>query len=87
MKRIAAARYRFSPSDLINYVRSEFITWMDRFYVDHPGEAEPDPDSEEMQIVQDKGIEHELNFVAALTRVLKKSLDHPEFDLCILASR
>jgi uncharacterized protein len=58
--------YRFSPSDLINYVRSEFITWMERFYLDHPGEAEPDPDSEEMQIVQDKGIEHELNFLAAL---------------------
>ena len=66
MKRIAAARYRFSPSDLINYVRSEFITWMDRFYLDHPGEAEPDPDTEEMQIVQDKGIEHEFNFLADL---------------------
>ena len=66
MKRIAAARYRFSPSDLINYVRSEFITWMDRFYLDRPGEAKPDPDTEEMQIVQDKGIEHELNFLAAL---------------------
>jgi len=60
------AGYRFSPSDLINYIRSEFITWMDRFDLDHPGEAEPDPNTEEMQIVQDKGIEHERDFLASL---------------------
>ena len=39
---------------------------MERFYLDHPGEAEPDLDTEEMQLVQNKGIEHELNFLAAL---------------------
>jgi predicted RecB family nuclease len=61
-----ASSYGFSPSDLINYVRSEFITWMERWYLDHPSEAEPDPDSEEMQIVQDKGIEHERHFLATL---------------------
>ena len=65
MKRTASS-YRFSPSDLINYVRSEFITWMDRFALDHPGDVEPDPDSEEMQMVQEKGIEHELDFLASL---------------------
>ena len=65
MKRTASI-YRFSPSDLINYVRSEFITWMERWYLDHPSEAEPDPDSEEMQIIQNKGIEHERDFLAAL---------------------
>ena len=36
------ARYRFSPSDLINFMRSEFITWMDRFYREFPDEIEPD---------------------------------------------
>jgi hypothetical protein len=61
-----ASIYRFSPSDLINYVRSEFITWMERWYLDHPSEAEPDPESEEMQIIQNKGIEHERDFLAAL---------------------
>jgi uncharacterized protein len=39
---------------------------MDRFNLDHPGEAEPDPDTEEMQIVQNKGIEHERDFLAGL---------------------
>jgi uncharacterized protein len=58
--------YRFSPSDLINYVRSEFITWMDRLVLDHPDEVEPDPNSDEMRIVQDKGIEHERDFLASL---------------------
>jgi uncharacterized protein len=62
----SAAGYRFSPSDLINYTRSEFITWMDRFALDRPGEAEPDPETEEMQLVQDKGIEHEHAFLAGL---------------------
>jgi len=61
-----AGSYRFSPSDLINYVRSDFITWMDRFTLDRPGEANPDPDSEEMEILQRKGIEHEQDFLAGL---------------------
>ena len=65
MKRTANC-YRFSPSDLINYVRSEFLTWMDRLVLDHPDEVEPDPNSDEMRIVQDKGIEHERDFLASL---------------------
>jgi uncharacterized protein len=56
----------FSPSDLINFMRSEFITWMDRFERECPGEAEPDQVSEEDQIVQKKGLEHEQAFVDTL---------------------
>jgi uncharacterized protein len=65
MKRLNTG-YRFSPSDLVNYLSSEFITWMDRFVLDHPNAVEPDADTEEMQIVQDKGIEHERDFLACL---------------------
>ncbi len=65
MKRTDAG-YRFSPSDLIGYLRSEFVTWMDRFILERPGIAEPDADTEEMDIVQQKGIEHEENFLASL---------------------
>ena len=36
---------------------------MDRFYKECPGEIEPDPDTEEQQIIQDKGIEHERAFL------------------------
>ena len=57
------ARFRFSPSDLINFMGSEFVTWMDRFYKECPGEIEPDPDTEEQKIIQDKGLEHERSFL------------------------
>jgi uncharacterized protein len=61
-----ASRYRFSPSDLVNFVRSDFITWMDRLASECPGLVEPDPDTEEMHFIQDKGIEHERDFMASL---------------------
>jgi uncharacterized protein len=60
------ARLRFSPSDLINFMGSEFVTWMDRFYKECPSTVEPDPDSEEQQFIQEKGIEHERAFLGIL---------------------
>ena len=32
----------YSPSDLINFIENEFITWMDRYYLEFPGEVQPD---------------------------------------------
>ena len=49
------SRYTFSPSDLIHFMRSEFITWMDRFYRESPGAVEPDPDTEEQRNHPAKG--------------------------------
>jgi uncharacterized protein len=63
----------FSPSDLIQFMRSEFITWMDRFERECPGAIEADPVSEEDRIVQVKGMEHESSFfnsVAAAGRLV-----------------
>ena len=60
------ARLRFSPSDLINFMGSEFVTWMDRFYKECPSAIEPDPDSEEQQFIQEKGNEHERSFLGIL---------------------
>ncbi len=59
-------RHLFAPSDLVNFTLSEFITWMDRYAWERPGEVEPDPPSEEQKIIQDKGIEHERAFLDAL---------------------
>ena len=73
------ARYRFSPSDLINFMQSEFITWMDRFYREFPDEIEPDPDTEEQKIIQDKGLEHERSFLDALSAQGKRVCDLSEF--------
>jgi hypothetical protein len=33
---------RFSPADLINFMGSEFVTWMERFYKETPGAIEPE---------------------------------------------
>jgi len=60
------AGYLFSPTDLTNYMQSEFITWMDRYAWERPAEAEPDEDTEEQRLIQDKGLEHERGFLEAL---------------------
>jgi len=39
---------------------------MDRFYKECPGEIEPDQDTEEQKIIQDKGLEHERAFLGLL---------------------
>jgi uncharacterized protein len=73
------SRYRFSPSDLVNFTRSEFMTWMDRYACERPGEIDPDPDSEEQQIIQDKGIEHEHAFLDSLEAQGRRVCDLSNF--------
>lgn len=73
------SRYRLSPSDLVNFTRSEFITWMDRYACERPGEIHPDPDSEEQRIIQDKGIEHEQAFLDSLEAQGRRVCDLSNF--------
>lgn len=54
----------FSPHDLINYMQCEFITWMDRRYLDDRSLC-PDADDESTKILQQKGIEHEIAYLRA----------------------
>jgi uncharacterized protein len=61
-----AAHLVYSPSDLVSFVRSEFITWMDRHFLERPGEVQPDADTEEQDIIQEKGVEHERAFLESL---------------------
>ena len=61
-----AGKLVFSPSDLIKFMESEFITWMDRFDIEHPGVFERDPDSETNKILQARGIAHEAQFLYEL---------------------
>ena len=84
------SRLLFSPSDLINFMGSEFVTWMDRFYKECPGAIEPDPDTEEDKIVQDKGLEHEGAFLGRLAAQgrrlcdLRGSQDHMDSTLAAM---
>lgn len=73
------ARYIFSPSDLMNFVRAEFITWMDRYHLERPGVIQADADTEEQKIVQDKGLEHERAFLESLAAKGRRVCDLREF--------
>ncbi|MDR3701072.1 MAG: TM0106 family RecB-like putative nuclease [Candidatus Sulfopaludibacter sp.] len=70
-----AQRLIFSPSDLINFMGSQFVTWMDRFERECPGTIEPDPVSEEDKIVQFKGVEHEHAFLGRLAEQGRRVCD------------
>jgi predicted RecB family nuclease len=72
-------RYIYSPTDLVNFTLSEFITWMDRYAWERPGEIEPDPPSEEQKLIQDKGAEHENAFLNALEAGGRRVCDLSEF--------
>jgi hypothetical protein len=47
-------------------MESDFITWMDRYHREHPGELTPDETDESLMILAKKGIEHEKAFLASL---------------------
>lgn len=58
-------------------MESDFITWMDRYHREHPGELTPDETDESLMILAKKGIEHEKAFLA--------SLQDQGLDVCVIA--
>ncbi len=58
--------YIYSPSDLITFLQSEYVSWMDRFDLDHPGVADRDETGDSDEILRTKGQEHEQDFLAHL---------------------
>lgn len=65
----------FSPSDLISFMISEYVSWMDRLYLEHPDRLQPDEESEEDRLVQLKGQEHETEFLHFLRESGRDVLD------------
>jgi predicted RecB family nuclease len=61
--------YQFSPSDLIRFFESPYITWMDRYALDSPGEIQPDQDSDELHLIRQKGVEHEREYLGQLRNI------------------
>lgn len=55
-------RIIFSPHDLINFMQCEFITWMDRRYLDDRSLV-PDEDDANTKLLQAKGIDHEVAYL------------------------
>ena len=58
--------YIYSPSDLITFMESDYVSWMERFYLECPEAVRPDEDEETDRIIQAKGEEHERAFLAEL---------------------
>ncbi|MBY0358218.1 MAG: TM0106 family RecB-like putative nuclease [Candidatus Obscuribacterales bacterium] len=56
----------FSPSDLIRFMESEFVTWMNRYHLEFPGTYQPDEDDATSKILQNLGLDHERAFVDQL---------------------
>jgi predicted RecB family nuclease len=57
---------RFSPSDLTNFMESRFVTFMDRLSIDGDPRAIRDAKDESMEIVRERGFEHEKTYLELL---------------------
>ena len=55
--------YRFSPTDLVNFVRSEFVTWMDRYHYERPERDRAGPRHRRAEDHLRQGLEHERAFL------------------------
>jgi uncharacterized protein len=58
--------YIYSPSDLITFMESDYVSWMERFYRECPDAVQPDEVDETDRIIQAKGEEHEQAFLKDL---------------------
>lgn len=67
-------RIVFSPHDLINFMQCEFITWMDRRFLDDKTLV-PDESDDGTKLLQEKGFEHEREFVRRQVEEGKSLID------------
>jgi hypothetical protein len=56
----------FSPSDLTNYMESKFVSFMDRLSLQQDPRAIKDAPDESMQIIRDRGMQHERAYLELL---------------------
>lgn len=52
-------RYRYAPSDLVEFFESSFAAWMRRLHVEYPDQAQPDPETPEFALLAEQGLRHE----------------------------
>lgn len=64
--KLTADKLTFSPADIIKYMESPYITWMDRWHLTDPEAPQPAEADDGMLILQARGIEHEQSFLNRL---------------------
>ncbi len=52
-------RYYYGPTDLNEFLASPFATWMSRYALDSPGQAQPDPEPLSLTTLTERGRRHE----------------------------
>src|SRR5215468_6327420 len=51
--------YQYTPTNLVEFFRSPFASWMSRFHHDFPGHLQPDADTPELVSLASAGARHE----------------------------
>ncbi|NOT53604.1 MAG: TM0106 family RecB-like putative nuclease [Deltaproteobacteria bacterium] len=58
--------HQYTPTDLIEFVRSPFASWMSRSHCDFPGHLQPDPDTPDLVSLAAEGARHEQRVLTQL---------------------
>jgi predicted RecB family nuclease len=56
----------YSPSDIVQFVNSQFASWMNRKLLEEPKSVQPDEDDPQLKILQKKGDLHEKAYLEKL---------------------
>src|SRR5207253_87653 len=74
----------YSPSDLIRYLASPFASWLDRYYLENPGQITPDEQTDEQKLLARTGDEHErwilTGYKTSQTGLVEITKDLSQFD-------
>lgn len=63
---LKAKQWIYSPSDLITYLESPFLSWLTRYDKEYPGKLQRDDDNEVLALFARKGLEHESRYLQKL---------------------
>lgn len=65
MRKVNGA-YLYSPSDLITFLECEYVSWLDRYDLDHPDELVRDRQTDEDEMLRSSGDKHEQQYLQSL---------------------
>jgi predicted RecB family nuclease len=54
-----AGKLIYSPTDLVRYLKSPFVSWMDRLRLENLGAVKPDEDTEDAKLIAETGDKYE----------------------------
>ena len=73
----------YSPSDLVRYLKSPFVSWMERYYLENPGAVIPDEETEDERLIARTGNQHERAVLDELKLSHADLVEVPQDDLVV----